>query len=142
MKNAIISFIVGLIFSVGLGISGMTNPQKVFGFLDVFGKFDPSLIFVMVGAIAVHFILYKIIRKKTTPLFDQTWHVPTKKDITPSLIIGSFLFGVGWALGGFCPGPALVSLGAFSVRSFVFLISMVIGMFIFHQLDKRFHFKR
>lgn len=99
MKNALASFIVGLIFALGLGVSGMTQPQKVVGFLDLFGQWDPSLIFVMIGAIAVHFLTYRLIRKRNTPLLDTQWHVPTKRELTPSLMIGSVLFGVGWGLG-------------------------------------------
>ncbi len=142
MKKSIIAFTVGFIFALGLGLSGMTNPNKVIGFLDLFGNFDPSLIFVMVGAIAIHFIAYKIIRKRSTPLFETQWLVPTKKDITPALVFGSFLFGIGWALGGFCPGPALTSLGSFQVRPAIFIISMIAGMLIFKAIDKKIKFKK
>jgi len=138
MKKNIVSFTVGLIFAIGLGLSGMTQPQKVFGFLDLFGKFDPSLMFVMIGAIAVHFITYKIIRRKDSPLLHSEWLVPTKKDITPALVMGSFIFGMGWALGGFCPGPALTSLASFELRPFIFVISMIGGMFLFKWIDSFF----
>ncbi|HEY8270228.1 MAG TPA: YeeE/YedE family protein [Pseudobdellovibrionaceae bacterium] len=137
MKNAFVALGVGFIFSLGLGISGMTQPQKVVGFLDVFGSWDPSLMFVMIGAIAVHFITYKLIRKRKSPLFSKQWHVPTKKEITPALIVGSFIFGIGWGLGGFCPGPAVTSLASFEMRPFIFVLSMLVGMIIFRQLDKK-----
>lgn len=135
MKKIFTSFVVGLIFAIGLGVSGMTQPQKVVGFLDLFGSFDPSLIFVMAGAIIVHFITYRLIRKKDSPLLHTEWLVPTKKDITPALVIGSFLFGVGWALGGFCPGPALTSLASFESRPLIFVGSMLGGMLLFKWID-------
>lgn len=137
MKNSIAALVVGFVFAIGLGLSGMTQPQKVIGFLDLFGQWDPSLIFVMAGAIMVHFVTYKLIRKKQTPLFDRQWHVPTKKEITPALLVGSFLFGVGWALGGFCPGPAVTSLASLEKVPFVFIISMLAGMWIFKLLDRK-----
>lgn len=137
MKNALSALVVGLIFALGLGLSGMTQPQKVIGFLDLFGNWDPSLIFVMAGAIVVHFVTYKLIRKRKSPLLSTQWHVPTKKEITPALIIGAFIFGVGWALGGFCPGPAITSLASFDKTPFVFVISMLAGMFLFRQIDKK-----
>lgn len=137
MKNSLAALLVGFVFALGLGISGMTQPQKVIGFLDLFGKWDPSLMFVMVGAIAVHFVTYKIIRKKSSPLLSQGWHVPTKKDITPALVIGSFVFGIGWGLGGFCPGPAITSLASFTSAPVIFVISMFVGMWIFRIVDKK-----
>lgn len=135
MKKNIVSFIVGFIFAIGLGISGMTQPQKVVGFLDLFGSFDPSLIFVMAGAISVHFITYRLIRKKKSPLLNNEWLVPTKKELTPALIIGSFLFGTGWALGGFCPGPAITSLATFESRPLIFVTSIIGGMLFFKWID-------
>jgi uncharacterized membrane protein YedE/YeeE len=137
MKNSLAAFAVGFVFAIGLGISGMTQPQKVVGFLDLFGNWDPSLIFVMVGAIAVHFVTYKIIRKRKSPLLASVWHVPTKKQITPALIIGSFIFGVGWGIGGYCPGPAIASAASFDSRVFIFLASMVAGMYLFKVIDSK-----
>lgn len=137
MKNAVAALIVGFIFALGLGLSGMTQPQKVIGFLDLFGHWDPSLIFVMVGAIAVHFVTYKLIRRRTSPLLSAQWHVPTKKEITPALVAGAFIFGVGWALGGFCPGPAVTSLASFTTTPLVFVISMLAGMVLFRIVDKK-----
>lgn len=137
MKNSVAALVVGFIFAIGLALSGMTQPQKVIGFLDLFGQWDPSLMFVMVGAIAVHFVTYKVIRKRKTPLLTNHWHVPTKKEITPALILGSFIFGIGWGLGGFCPGPAIASLASFSGTPLIFVISMIAGMFIFRFVDKK-----
>jgi uncharacterized membrane protein YedE/YeeE len=142
MKSAIVAFVVGLFFAIGLGVSGMTQPQKVLGFLDVFGSWDPSLLFVMVGAILVHFITYRLIRKRKTPILTESWHVPTKSEITPALIIGSVLFGVGWGLGGYCPGPVVTSLASFERRPLIFTVSMIIGMFLFKLVDKIFKINR
>ncbi len=142
MKNSVSALVVGFIFSVGLGISGMTQPQKVFGFLDIFGNWDPSLIFVMIGAIIVHFIAFRIIKKNQKPLFSNHWHVPTKNEITPALIIGSTLFGIGWGLGGYCPGPAIVSLASSEIRPIIFVISMICGMYLFKILDSKYKYKR
>lgn len=142
MKHSILSLVVGFLFSLGLGVSGMTEPQRVIGFLDIFGSWDPSLLFVMFGAIGVHLITYRIIRKRHSPLILKEWHVPTKKDLTPSLVIGSSFFGMGWGLAGLCPGPALVSLASFEIRPVVFILSMLVGMFIFQVLNRKFQFKR
>lgn len=142
MNQKLAAFAVGFIFALGLGISGMTQPQKVVGFLDLFGNWDPSLMFVMVGAIAVHFISYRLIRKRASPLFSTQWHVPTKKDVTPTLIVGSILFGIGWGLAGYCPGPALTSLASLQAEPVIFVISMLLGMFLFLQLDKKLKFRR
>lgn len=137
MKSAMAALAVGFVFALGLGISGMTQPKKVVGFLDLFGAWDPSLIFVMVGAILVHFVTYKLIRRRTSPLFSVQWHVPTKKDITPALVAGAVLFGVGWGLGGFCPGPAMTSLASLEGKPVVFVISMLAGMYLFRLVDSK-----
>jgi len=142
MKNSISAFIVGLIFALGLGISGMTQPQKVIGFLDIFQNWDPSLMFVMVGAIAVHGVLYRLIRRRTTPLFSPKWHVPENKEITKSLVIGSVIFGFGWGLAGYCPGPALTSLASFESRPLIFVASMLLGMLAFKFFNKIVKVKR
>lgn len=137
MKNAAASFLVGLIFAIGLGLSGMIRPEKVIGFLDIFGNWDPSLMFVMIGAISVHFVSYKLVRKMNSPLFDTQWHVPTKTEITPALVIGSMMFGIGWALAGYCPGPAITSLAGFKTGPIIFVVSMLGGMFLFNIIDKK-----
>lgn len=142
MKNNLSSFAVGFVFALGLGISGMTQPQKVIGFLDIFGKWDASLIFVMLGSILVHFITYKLIRKRNSPLLSAHWHVPQKTKLTKSLIIGSILFGVGWGLAGYCPGPALTGVGLLQSGSLLFVGSMLVGMYVFKMLDKKYKFDR
>ena len=135
-KNSMISFIVGFIFAVGLGISGMTQPSKVIGFLDLFRNWDPSLMFVMLGAISFHFILFIFIIKRKSPLLSNQWHVPNQKEITPALIIGAILFGAGWGLGGFCPGPAITYLASFQLNPMVFVISMIAGMYLFKLMNQ------
>ncbi len=136
MKQGLVAFVVGFIFAIGLGVSGMTQPEKVIGFLDLFGNWDPSLMFVMVGAISLHSIAYKFILKRKSPLLALHWQVPSKKDLTPALMIGSVLFGIGWGLAGYCPGPAVTSLAAFQVEPWLFVAAMLVGMLIFKQLDK------
>lgn len=142
MKNAVAAFAVGFIFAIGLGVSGMTQPEKVVGFLDVFGSWDPSLIFVMGGAVMVHFVTYKLIRKRNSPLLSAKWHVPTKTEITPALIWGSVIFGVGWGLAGFCPGPAVTSLASFEIKPVMFVASMIVGMFLFKGFDKKLNLRK
>lgn len=142
MKTNFTALGVGLLFALGLGISGMTSPERVFGFLDVFGKWDPSLLFVMLGAISVHFVASRLILKRKTPLFSTRWYLPTKTEVTRPLVLGSFLFGVGWALAGSCPGPALVSLAGLETRPLLFFVSLIAGMFAFRLLDQRLNIKR
>jgi hypothetical protein len=127
MKN-MITFSAGLIFGLGLIISGMTNPSKVIGFLDLAGKWDPSLAFVMLGAIAVAFFAFRRAEAKALTVFDEPMHLPAKTHITKELVIGSMLFGAGWALAGFCPGPAIVALGAGYQQALIFVIAMLLGM--------------
>nr|WP_295904868.1 YeeE/YedE family protein [uncultured Bdellovibrio sp.] len=133
LLQAFVALIVGLLFAIGLAISGMTQPQKVLGFLTLGSGWDPSLMFVMMGAIPVHAISYRWIRGKKSPLFDTKWHVPQGKEITKPLIIGSALFGIGWGLAGYCPGPALTSLGTGGEKVIYFVIAMVAGMLL-HRL--------
>lgn len=142
MKNNLSAFFAGFIFSSGLVISGMTNPEKVKGFLNVFGPWDPSLIFVMLAAVSVHFITYKMIRRRKSPLFSSHWHVSEKSEITKSLVMGSILFGIGWGIAGFCPGPAITLLATVHSTTIIFVASMLLGMFIFKLIDKKIKFNR
>jgi uncharacterized protein len=130
VKPNIAAFGTGALFAVGLAISGMTKPSKVAGFLDVAGAWDASLAFVMIGAIAVHFVAYRIVMRRSSPLFDAKFHVPTRKDVDGRLVLGAALFGVGWGLGGFCPGPGLVTAGSGSVAALVFVAGMTIGILV------------
>jgi len=130
------AFGVGFIFALGLGISGMTQPEKILGFLQISKDWDPSLMFVMIGAIPIHALAYRWIRGKRSPLFDVSFHIPLSNEITKHLVIGSAIFGFGWALGGFCPGPALTSVGAASPSAILFVGFMILGMFL-RRLTKR-----
>lgn len=130
----LVSFAVGFIFALGLAVSGMTQPQKIIAFLDPW-QWDPSLLFVMIGAIGIHILSYPLIRKRRSPLLDTKWHVPTRKDVTTRLILGSALFGVGWGLGGFCPGPGLTSISSGDFRVLLFVIAMIIGMILFKKTE-------
>jgi uncharacterized membrane protein YedE/YeeE len=131
----LVAFLVGFLFAVGLGIAQMTNPQKVIGFLSPF-NWDPSLLFVMVGAVGVHAITYNLIRKRASPLLDSEWHVPNRHDISIRLVLGSMIFGIGWGLGGYCPGPALTSVFAGDVRAPLFVGAMLLGMILFRITER------
>ncbi|MEW5852588.1 MAG: DUF6691 family protein [Myxococcota bacterium] len=132
MKSHVTAFAGGLLFGVGLLVSGMTEPAKVTGFLDVSGAWDPSLALVMLGAIGVHAVAYRLIRRRPAPLFESTFHVPTRKDVDGKLLAGAAIFGVGWGLAGYCPGPGLTSLAGGSATSAVFVATMVAGMLLQH----------
>jgi uncharacterized membrane protein YedE/YeeE len=124
-------FVAGLLFAVGLVVGGMTQPAKIVGFLDFAGDWDPSLAFVMVGAIGVHGVAYRLVTKRATPLFAPKFLVPTRRDIDVSLVAGAALFGVGWGLGGFCPGPAITSLGAGAANAVLFVAALLAGHWTF-----------
>ena len=130
-------FAVGLLFGWGLILAGMTDPGKVIGFLDLAGAWDPSLAFVMGGAIAVGFFAFALAKKRTTNLFGGALHLPTSRDIDRPLVIGALLFGAGWGLAGFCPGPGIVSMAAGEFKGLVFVAAMVAGMAVFEFTDKR-----
>lgn len=130
-KTTFVAFFSGVLFSIGLAISGMTKPQKVIAFLDVFGEWDISLAFVMVGGIFSFFILQLAIQKRfSTPLLTKEFYLPTQNELDKRLIFGAVLFGIGWGLGGFCPGPAITSLGSGSLSTIAFVVSMGFGMLI------------
>lgn len=123
----------GLLFAIGLGVAGMTQPSRVLGFLDVLGAWDPSLMFVMLGAIAVYMPVFWAARRVLTPRL----HLPTRKDIDVRLVAGSAMFGVGWGLAGYCPGPALVSLTTLTGSALVFGVAMLAGMRLHRVLEQR-----
>lgn len=123
-----ISLVSGLIFGLGLILGGMANPQKILNFLDIFGQWDPSLIFMMGAAIITTFLGYHFVLKLERPVLAKSFDLPTRKDIDKSLIIGPALFGIGWGLGGFCPGPALTSLSLGASGTYFFVLAMIIGM--------------
>jgi uncharacterized membrane protein YedE/YeeE len=126
--SVISEYSIGVLFGFGLIISGMSNPQKILNFLDLTGNWDPSLIFVMGGAVIVGLGGFYLATKRTETFFGGAFHRPTRSDITRPLVIGSLIFGVGWGIAGFCPGPAIVALGAGHLKAFVFVIAMLVGM--------------
>lgn len=137
--NILISLIAGLIFGYGLVLSGMSNPSKVLNFLDLFGVFDPSLAFVMLGAVLTTFVGYRLIWQKfEQPLFspDDKFQKQIKGDVDGWLVTGSLCFGVGWGLVGFCPGPALTSVTFGGLGALVFVVSMLVGLMIAKLLVK------
>lgn len=137
MQHRISEFLVGLLFGLGLLLSGMTDPGKVLGFLDLFGAWDPSLALVMGGAIAVGFFAFAVAKKRTVNFLGGVLRLPTSDQIDKRLVIGAVLFGAGWGLAGFCPGPALVSLASGQVKGAVFVGFMLAGMVIFEIFDRR-----
>lgn len=137
--HRIIEFIVGLLFGLGLLLSGMTDPSKVLGFLDVFGSWDPSLAFVMGGAIAVGFFAFALARKRTTSFLGGALHLPKSNDIDKRLVLGGLTFGAGWGLAGFCPGPGVVSMASGEVKAAVFVAAMVAGMALYELADRTLH---
>jgi len=130
VKPTLSSFVCGLVFALGLGIGGMTQPAKVIGFLDVFGAWDPSLAFVMGGAVATHAILRRLVMRRTAPVLEAGFSLPTLTSIDGRLLGGAALFGAGWGIAGFCPGPALVATGAGARAAIVFTVAMLAGMFL------------
>jgi len=134
-KQAIAAFFAGLLFSVGLVVGGMTQPSKVVGWLDFFGDWDPSLAFVMGGAVLVHTALYRLVTERASPVVAEVFQVPTRRDFTPRLVIGSAIFGVGWGLGGFCPGPGLVALPTLGSEAIAFVIAMAAGIVLHETMD-------
>jgi uncharacterized membrane protein YedE/YeeE len=138
MKNnaihTIVALLCGTVFGIGLSISGMLNPERVQNFLDITGHWDPSLAFVLGGAVTVAFAGMSIVRRMRRPVYEKEFFLPTSRQIDGRLIIGSTIFGVGWGLGGFCPGPAIASLSVGLMPSFVFVSFMVIGMVLHDRL--------
>ena len=127
----------GALFAVGLGVSGMTQPAKVVGFLNPVGGWDPSLAFVMLGAIAIHVPGYLIRKRRDKPFIASEFSIPTRNDISPRLLMGAGLFGVGWGIAGYCPGPALVSVTSGSTSAILFVVAMVGGMVLQRALVPR-----
>lgn len=136
MKGTLIAFLAGVMFAVGLVVSGMTNPEIVTGFLDIFGEWNYSLAFVMGGALLVNVIAFKVILSKPKPLCETQHYLPTNKLVDKKLVVGSILFGVGWGALGVCPGPGLVNLMTFEPTAVGFIVSMLVGMEIFNWTKK------
>lgn len=124
----LVNLALGLLFGVGLVVSGMADPAKVLNFLDLFGTWDPSLAFVMGGAVAVAFVGYRLVLRRDRPIIGTAFHLPTRKGIDARVIAGPAIFGIGWGLGGFCPGPALTAFGLGESGTLAFVPAMLIGM--------------
>jgi uncharacterized membrane protein YedE/YeeE len=135
--SIISALIVGLLFGIGLIVSGMTNPAKVQGFLDLAGNWDPSLAFVMGGAILVGLVAFRFAGKRERSLLGEAMRLPTATHIDRRLVLGGLAFGAGWGLGGFCPGPALASLATGSPKALIFTGAMLAGMLAFELLERR-----
>ena len=130
--SVLVQFAIGLVFGLGLVVAGMSNPAKVLNFLDLgaipSGQWDPSLAFVMAGAIAVTFIGYRLVLRRSQPIFGGAFHVPTSTDIDARIIVGPAIFGIGWGLAGFCPGPAFTALTVGGNPALLFVAAMMVGM--------------
>jgi len=135
--GALIAAVAGLVFGLGLIVSGMVNPAKVLGFLDLAGAWDPSLALVMAGAIAVGLPAFLLARRRRESLLGLPMHLPTDSRIDRRLVIGSLLFGIGWGLAGLCPGPAVVVLGLGNLKAVAFFVAMLAGMGVFELLERR-----
>ena len=130
-------FLIGLLFGWGLLISGMTDPGKVLGFLDLAGAWDPSLAFVMGGGVLVGLVGFTLAKKRTTSFLGSAMQLPTSRDIDRRLVLGSLTFGAGWGLAGFCPGPGIVSMGAGESKAALFVVAMIAGMLVFEWLNRQ-----
>ncbi len=130
MRNALAGLIAGLLFGAGLALGGMTDPAVVTGFLDIAGAWNPQLMFVMAGGVIVTFIGYRLALKRPAPLWDERFALPSASAIDKPLIGGALIFGIGWGLAGYCPGPAVASLGSGSSQVIAFVIAMLVGMIV------------
>lgn len=135
MRSDVVAFLGGALFSVGLAVAGMTQPAKVINFLDVTGHWDGSLAFVMGGALVVYGVALKLIQRREGPIFGGRFLIPTRRDLPPRLFVGAALFGIGWGLAGFCPGPAITAAGSGMTNALIFLPAMAVGMLLFHAWD-------
>ncbi len=133
---------LGVLFAIGLGISGMTQPGKVVGFLDFGGAWDPSLAFVMAGAVGTYFVLFRGIQRYPAPLFAREFAFPKKRNIDVKLVVGATVFGIGWGISGYCPGPAFTSLGSATLPAVVVSGSMMAGMLLYGMLARWLHGSR
>jgi uncharacterized protein len=136
-SQRIVALVAGLCFSAGLVVSGMTRPAKVLAFLNLAGDWDASLLCVMAGAIAVHFAAYRLLRGRPSPLFSERFWLPTRRDIDRRLVLGAVVFGIGWGIAGYCPGPAVVALPLGGASPLVFVLAMLVGMLLSWKLEGR-----
>ena len=137
MKQNLIALLCGIIFGIGLSLSHMINPIKVLNFLDITGNWDPSLIFVMIGALAVAFVSFKWILKRPAPILAESFHISRKSSVDKPLILGAAIFGIGWGMSGYCPGPAVAGLGLLSLESVIMVVAIFLGFFTFNRFFAR-----
>lgn len=130
MRIALPSLVSGTLFGAGLALGGMTNPARVRGFLDLFGEWDPTLAFVMGGAVLVMAVVWRIVPRMAAPLLDEEFHIPTRRDLDPKLVGGAALFGIGWGIAGLCPGPGIAAIVIAPSAAAIFVIAMLAGMAI------------
>jgi hypothetical protein len=136
-QRAIVALLSGLLFGLGLGFSQMIDPEKVIGFLDLAGNWDPTLAFVMGGAVLVTLITFRFILKRPAPILNSKFYVPSRKDIDQPLLIGAALFGIGWGIGGYCPGPAVTALVLGSLNPLLFVVAMITGSLTYKWISNR-----
>ncbi len=132
--SSLTAAIAGALFAAGLSLGGMTQPARVQGFLDVGGAWDPTLAFVMLGAVSTYAVLHRLVMRRAAPLFDASFYVPAKARVDARLLSGAAIFGVGWGLAGYCPGPALTSVGVGSLEPIAFVAAMLAGMLLERHL--------
>jgi uncharacterized membrane protein YedE/YeeE len=137
MAQVVVAFAIGIVFALGLAVSEMVNPARVIGFLDVAGQWDPTLLLVMVGALAVTVPAFPLILRRSAPLLADRFSLPAKTSLDQSLLLGAAIFGVGWGIGGFCPGPALAALASGSANVLMFVAAMVLGQWLATRFQKR-----
>jgi uncharacterized membrane protein YedE/YeeE len=137
MKQNLIALLCGIIFGIGLSLAQMINPNKVINFLDITGNWDPSLIFVMVGALAVAFISFRWILKRSTPLLAKSFHLSKKLSVDKSLVLGAAIFGIGWGMSGYCPGPAVTGLGLLSLEPVILVVTIYLGFFVYNLFERK-----
>ena len=135
--SVLVNLGIGLLFGLGLVVSGMSDPAKVLNFLDIAGTWDPSLAFVMGGAVAVAFVGYRLVLRRPRPLLADRFELPTRRDVDARVVAGPAVFGIGWGLGGFCPGPALTALGLAAPGTLAFVPAMLAGMWAARMLAAR-----
>lgn len=133
MKQNLIALLCGIIFGIGLSLSQMINPDKILNFLDITDNWDPSLIFVMMGALAVAFVSFKWILKRPAPILAESFHISRKSLIDKPLLLGAAIFGIGWGMSGYCPGPAVTGLGLLSMESVIMVVAIYLGFFVYNR---------
>ncbi len=137
MKYHLVTLLLGILFGVGLSLSHMIDPDRVLDFLDITGRWDPSLLFVMMGALPLAIVTFKWVLKRPKPIWAEQFQLPKKTVIDRTLIIGATTFGIGWGMSGYCPGPAVASLGTMTTEAFIMIVTIYLGFFAYTLFDKR-----